>query len=398
MAQESDTTEINIPRNPRFGEYNRPFLELNTEFGAASRQWSTNQMVDFFYGDFIDENQKAAMMDKSPNGLALAAVQNWEIRFAYSGHFKTRMLPLPARSIYMYNRYYTNLTMPSDLLGLFLYGNKGTAGQAQNIGDFSYQSWFYSGIGHQMTFMADTFPVSLGISLVAIHNLTKYQVESGSLYTQPDGSAIEFNGQYDFGETTSPNSYSISGWGLAVNLETAEEMGKHKIRLGVYDFGLAYMSNWERIQRDSSFVFEGLDVGSVFTLEEEGFNSLVDSLQAGVVGQSQMGSWQALPFNLKAYYSYQFLDRHFAFMEMQYLHLPQYRLRAALGYGYEWENFEARGGFGYGGFNAYSFNLSLNWKLNRYLRLQGGLTNLFGVVSPAWSGGSIGNFAIRYYF
>lgn len=398
IAQEVDSVMIDIPKDPRFGEYNRPYLELKTTAGGASRQWTSTQMLEFFYGDFVDEQEKAEMMDNGANGLSLGSVQNWDIRFVYSGHYKSRLLPLPMRSIYMYNRSYTTLELPPDLLRLFLYGNRATAGVEQDIGDFSYQSWFFSGIGHQMTFMVDTFPVSFGLSLVAAHTLDKHQINNAGLRTRTDGSALEFNGQYNFGQSGAQGSYGITGWGLSTNIESAERFDKHEIRAGIYDFGVVYMPDWNEVNRDSSFVFEGLDIGSILDLSEDGFSNLLDSLQDGVVGTEDGAKWQLLPFNLRMNYRYHIDKKQFAYMDLQYLYLPNYRLRATLGYGYAWKRFEARSGFGYGGFNGYSWNLALNWKLNKYLRLQGGLTNMFGIVTPALSGGTIGHFSIRYYF
>lgn len=380
------------------GRINRPFFDVFTEQGAASSQLSSSQMWTFFNSDFIEEEQKDQMMDRaSSSGLNMGLIQTWEFRLCYVGHHQSRLKPFPKRSIYLYNRGYAGVGLSSDLSRLFLYGNRATAGEAQDIGGFEYESWFYSGIGHQFTFMVDTVPVSLGLSLVAVHSLDDHQTGSASLFTESDGSAIQFTGDYNFGQSGANSSFGITGWGLSLNLESAERYKEHELRLGIQDLGFAYMTHWREIARDSSFTFSGVDAGSLFTLDQARFDQLQDSLQGGLLGSLKEGAWKLLPFKLDAEYRYH-IKQQFLYAKFSYLNIATYLPRVALGYAYCWDNFDLQSGLAYGGFNGFSMDLDLRWRINRRYHLRAGLSNVFGVALPTWSGGTIGNIGCRYIF
>jgi hypothetical protein len=395
VAQNDSLIEFKVGRS--FKRLNRPFLELYTEQGGASRNWSSQQMYQFFYGDFVDDAMKAKLMDRAQNGLQLASLQNWDIRLCYEGHQKSRLVPFPKQSLYLFSRSATVLNMSSDLTGLILYGNRSSRGIPQDIGDFNYQSWFYSGIGHQYTFLIDTIPLSVGLGLVAVHTHDDHQIGSAQMLTANDGSRIDFNGDYQFGQSGATATYGVTGWGFALNLETAERYKEHEISLGVRDLGLAYLPDWLSIERDSSFSFSGVDAGRLFTLEQESFEQLIDSLGNGLVGGSRPGAWTVLPANAYLDYTYHLKEQSLYF-SFQYRYLPKYIPRFALGYGYSWESFRIRSGFAYGGFNAFSWDLGMVWEVNNTWHLRGGLTNLFGLSLPTWSGGTVGDLGIRYIF
>lgn len=396
FAQIDSTIDFNVGRS--FKRLNRPFLEFSTEQGGASRQWSSLQLYNFFFGDFIDDSGKQALADRASSGLNLSYMQNWDIQLCYEGHQKTRLMPFPKQSMYLFNRSYTVLNMSGDLTNLFLYGNKSSRGRPQDLSDFSYQSWFYSGIGHQYTFLIDTIPLSVGIGLVALHTNDYHQTGQASLTTASDGSELSFVGNYQFGQSGATSTYGISGWGFALNLETAEVYDKHDLKLGIRDLGLVNMPDWLDIQRDSSFTFSGLNAGNLFSLEQETFSQLLDSLGDGLVGGNRPGKWSLLPFHLYLDYAYHYSKRQYAYASINYRYLPEYLPRFALGYGYEWDELSLRGGLAYGGFNNLAMDLGFRWELNSAWHLRGGLTNFFGIGLPTWSGGSMAQLAVRYIF
>lgn len=404
LQAQTDTSQkdLNIQIPARFKYLQRPYLEMSTIQGGASKQWSTNQMLEFFYGDFVDDAEKAEMMSAaSSEGLSLGSIQSWDFRLAFEREKteprKGPYLDMPQNAIFIYNRSYNSLKMSPDMLRLFLYGNRATAGEAQDISDFNYQSWFYSGIGYQYSFLIDTLPVSVGLSLVSMHTLDDHSTGQASLTTAPDGSHIDFAGAYHFGQSGATTAYSINGWGLALNLETHERFGNHEFSLAAYDLGAVNMPNWLQIDRDSSFSFEGINLGNLFNLSEGSFNNLIDSLSDGLLGGGRAGRWKMLPFRLQFNYRYHF-QKQFAYADLEYLHLPNWFPRAAVGYGYRWKKFKANTGLAYGGFNGLSWDLGLDWKITKHWQMQGGLSNLFGLALPGWSGGTIGNYRLRYTF
>ena len=393
LGQEDSLVEFDMA--PNYKRLSRPFLDGFTEQGGASANWTSQQIYQFFYGDFIDDALKEELMANASNGLQLSSMANWEFRFCYEGHQKSKLMPFPTKSFYIFNRSYTTLSMSYDLTRLMLYGNRSTASSPQDIGAFNYQSWFFSGLGHQYTFLIDTIPLSVGVGLVAMHTLDRHNTGTASLTTASDGSQIDFNGAYDFGQSGATSSYGISGWGLAFNLATAEKRGNHELKLFANDLGFAYMPDWLQVSRDSSFSFSGLDAGSLFTFDRATFDGMIDSLTDGLVGGSREGTFQLLPFQLGLDYRYN-LEEAFVYVNFDYRNLPNYLARVAGGYGYNWENLRLQGGLAYGGFNGFSMDLALNWKINRDWHLRGGMTNVFGLAIPTWSGGTLGSLGLRY--
>jgi hypothetical protein len=396
-SENRDSLNYEFVPNKIFGVENRAFLDFETEQGGASRQWNSLQMTEFFYGTFIDDSEKLRLLENASDKLQLGSIQNWSFRFAYHGHKKRKLLPLTKRSFYLFNKSYSTLSLSPDLLQLILLGNKPTAGEAQDISDFNYQSWFYSGFGHQYAFLIDTIPVSIGVGLVAMHTLDDYQTGSAKVTTAPDGSQIDFSGNYDLGNSGATQSYGVTGWGLAINLESEESRGPHNLRIGAYDLGAVYMDEWQNITRDSSFTFQGINLGSLFTLTEESLTNLADSLADGLVGATAAGQWRMLPLRLKMRYRYHFQKEEYLYTEIDYLHLPNWFTRTEIGYGREYTKWQYQAGLAYGGFNGISIGANIDWQLTRYWHLRGGLTNVLGVVTPGLSGGTFGHFGLRYY-
>ena len=147
LQAQTDTSQkdLNIQIPARFKYLQRPYLEMSTIQGRASKQWSTSQMLEFFYGDFVDDAEKAEMMSAaSSEGLSLGSIQSWDFRLAFEREKteprKGPYLDMPQNAIFIYNRSYNSLAMSPDMLRLFLYGNRATVGEAQDISDFKYQS------------------------------------------------------------------------------------------------------------------------------------------------------------------------------------------------------------------------------------------------------------------
>jgi len=180
-----------------------------------------------------------------------------------------------------------------------------------------------------------------------------------------------------------------------LDLASAERRNEHELEVFVRDLGFAYMPNWLQVSRDSSFEFNGLDAGNLFSFSRATFDNMIDSLTVGLTGGSRDGALKVLPFQLGFAYRYHRKDQ-FAYLNFDYRYLPNYTPRFAMGYGFDWDEWELHSGLAYGGFNGLSWDLALSWKINSDWHLRGGLSNFFGIAVPTWSGGTIGNLGLRY--
>lgn len=383
-----------------FGKKARPRLDVDYQFSALSKDWSSQQLYDFASAGFIDENAKQDLLDRTDDFLNFGAIQSWEISFVYQAHRRVKLLPIPKASVYLFNRSYTGMSLSKDLVELAFRGNKPFAGQSIENQSIAFQNWFYSGLGFQFGITVDTIPISVGIALTTVHDYNSVGAEIAQFSTTTNGTSIDFDGSYQYLSSQANFDYDIEGIGFALDLSSSETWGLNQLDIGIQDFGWVYFNGLEQIERDTSFSFRGLQLGNLFRPNDGLVDEQRDSISGALGGSKAVESWQLLPFRASMEYRRRLRKKsaHSLGLALDYLYLPSYSLRSEVYHSYSFGDMQLRSGIAYGGFTNWALNLQLFWDFAEYWEMRLALQNINGLVFPNNFNGAGAFASLRYYF
>jgi hypothetical protein len=397
---QSDTLWPVEHRQSVIGVKAKPFIEYYGMVTAESANLSTSLLVQLRTVINYDQTLKDEIISSSALGLQLGAVQNNELRFAYQGHRNRYLIPFAKKSIALFHRGQTGLSASEDLVRLILNGNKATAGTPQDLSDFAYEDWLYSGLQFQFAFLVDTLPISIGTSLILGHYYQSARSGQTSLFTAENGSEIQFDGSYAFNDVSRPYLLGVSGVGLAVDFETQERWAKHEVKFKAQDLGFIYFTKGTSSAVDSSFSFTGINVANLFSLEESVFQASLDSTGNILETAQQLNYTRALPFMLQLEYEYHLQKGALKsiYLQSRYRNLVSYLPRVEIGARWNLSKKDKLGsGLNLGGFNSWGVSVNYSREIGKYWHLGLGLSHLNTLAFQSLAGGSSGFMSLRYY-
>jgi len=400
FAQPDSITGPEILTRPPLGITIRPFLEYRNMTSVESNNLSTDILARLISSNINDQALIDEISSSLDNGLKIGSLQNNEIRFTFKGHKKRYLRPYAKQSIAIFQRAQTALSASEDLVNLILNGNKATAGTAQDLSDFSYEEWLYSGLQLQFAFLIDTVPVSVGASLIVGHKHQSANTNNTTLFTAENGTEIRFDGSFNYNSVGRPFLYGIAGVGLGIDLATEERWGKHQVKLAAQDLGFITFVDGTNLALDSSFSFTGINVSNIFALQESIFEASLDST-ANVFGEPRTINYtRLLPFMLQLEYEYHISKSNLKSLYLQgrYRYLMSYLPRVELGARWQiTENIRLNTAINLGGFNSWGLSTEYYWQIRKLWQLGLGVSHVNTLVVQSLAGGSSAFISLRYY-
>lgn len=397
---QNDSLGPEIYTRSAIGVKARPFIEYQSMISAESSTLATSLLWQLRSATTYDQSLKNEIFASLDGGLRLGALQNNEIRFAYKGHRNRYLKPFAKESVALFHRGQTSIAASEDLVKLILNGNKATAGIEQDLSDFAYEDWLYTGLQFQFGFLIDTLPVSIGTSLILGHYYQSANSGNTTLFTAENGTEINFAGSYDYNSVSRPAYFGIAGVGLAIDIETEERWGKHQLNFKAQDLGFISFSDGARLEVDSSFSFTGINVSNIFTLQESVFQASLDST-TGVLGDPASGDFTRLmPFMVQLEYEYHLAHGSLKSLYLQgrYRYLKRYLPRVEVGA--RWQiskNKRLTTALNMGGFNSWGLSTEFDWQIKKNWQLGFGVSHVNTMVVQSIAGGSSAFFSLRYY-
>jgi hypothetical protein len=397
---QSDTLWPAEYRQSAIGIKAQPFIEYNGMLSTESTNLNTSLLLKLRTAKTYDQTLKDEIFATLGDGLQLGAVVNNDLRFAYRGHRNRYLIPFAKRSIAIFHRGQTALSASDDLVRLILNGNKSTAGTPQDLSDFAYEDWLYSGLQFQFAFLVDTLPVSIGASLILGHSYQSASSGTTSLFTAENGSEIRFDGSFSYDDVNRPYLLGIAGVGLAIDFETQERWAKHEFKFKAQDLGFIYFTQGTRSEVDSSFSFSGINVANILSLEESVFQASLDSTSDFLGEAGEVDNMRVMPFMLQVEYEYHL--QHGAlksiYLQSRYRNLVSYLPRVEIGARWKLSKKQHIGsGFNIGGFNTWGLSVTYTREIEKYWHLGLGLSHLNTIAIQSLAGGSAGFMSLRYY-
>lgn len=188
------------------------------------------------------------------------------------------------RSVYL-NKYRTNLiSISGDGANLILEGNGPSAGNDMDLTGskvFSY-SGVKSGVTWRKISVDSVFSFSYGLGVNLIDNFQKIEVVDGSLFTEANGSYIDFGILANSIRENSPAYFNMIG--LTGDFSVAYRPKKNlTFKLGLNELGFGYsLQDLETRSYDTSGRWTGL---TITDFSEKGLSDEIDSLEAFVNGE-----------------------------------------------------------------------------------------------------------------
>jgi hypothetical protein len=375
-------------------------IGLDAKFGAASKEFSSNQLVEIGTGNYLTESIKSDLIEAASSQLRLGYHQHLEI-----GYFERLNQPLTypekdfKQGLSIYQTAFSALDFNGSALALALRGNAPFAGQDLDLSGSTFEDWYYTGIKYHFSFNLNSRSRAfMGVGILAGHGHALYNFENTSLFTAEDGSFVELNGGYELQQANTTSSLGVAGLGVGLDFETTLKNGKHWLTLSAQEFGLMVWTQTESAKRDSSYRFEGIFIDNFESLSDSLLQAEGDAIIDDLLFNDGENYTRLTPFRVAARYSYQLDKKYFksVFTEVNYRHLAGYSPQFQIGANAKTGQSDLLScALAYGGFNELSFSVDYHLWFSKYA-ITAGLTNAFGVVAPGLSGGTFGHLGLHY--
>lgn len=388
------TGRNDLPSTPVFR------LEASGTLGLESQNFSTNSLLELTSTGFLNEAEKQTLLDEISNRFSLGFQQSWSVGIFNQARRKG-ILQKDVWGFSIYQKAYTAVGMPKSTFELALRGNKPFAGTTVDLSNTKYQNWLYTGLRYQFQFTAAKQRFEMASSIILGHSFVEYTLNDFTLYTEPDGSSVDVQGNYALREHQTDFDYGIGGMGTAIDLSTEFNLGKKStLSLGISDFGIVYWTRGQTVINDTNFSFTGIGINNIFDVKDSLISSQIDDIESNFWFNSDGYHLSLMPFKLGSWYRYTLSERGFTSLNasVEYIYLPGYAPRLQVGTIYSTNpNHIFKATVGYGGFNGLTAGLGYGWQINKRLSLSAEVHNVFGVVTPTFGMGSLFSGSLKYY-
>lgn len=215
-----------------------------------------------------------------------------------------------------------------DAFRLVFGGNSSYAGKSATLDNTNLYAINYNvfELGYQVHHENSLMTFRLGA--VKGNAFTSLDIEQSSLYTEIDGSYLDFgfNGDYVNSNRTSNQFRASPSMGVSISAEFIQSCREKWIfKESIQDLGFI---NWNNstttINRDTSFRFSGIDLGSILSVNDSTL-LLGDSLQRRFLGDEVRQTYmEALPLRIQLEAIRLFRNNWLGSMGLTYRRIPGY--------------------------------------------------------------------------
>lgn len=266
-----------------FSQYNSEFLNfsqtgrsisINAEYELGSNGIYNSLLNKFIYGGYIDKKTKDASNNSMKQLNVMGANMNYDISAFFGRNSKYSYL-IGFKDQRIFNASYTK-----DFYELVFYGNKPYLDETKNlsgsnINSLRFQELKLGFIWHKID---TTAKVGVSISILKGQQLFYVKAKEGSsLYTNADGTELEFNSDFnmalsDTNNRKNPFAYCGIGASADIFFETPYKgkLGKGSVlTVNANNIGfLHWFDNSVQYSSDSTFKFDGYHIDNLLDLKD----------------------------------------------------------------------------------------------------------------------------------
>lgn len=171
-----------------------------------------------------------------------------------------------------------------DVFKLAFQGNAQYAGQNATVGPSTLKEWSYASlfVGVQKVWCKELI-VGARLSFIKAGFYRETSMESGSLYTDPNGAYVELSAPFHWYSQKRPDNpfAANNGWGAGVDLYAQRFFKKSVLSFEVKDLGAVNWRNMDTYKGDKTYRYEGQNIGDILAPG----NSYISSVQLDSVAK-----------------------------------------------------------------------------------------------------------------
>lgn len=372
---------------------------INTKGGFASTSIPQVFMNKFIVPDYINNELKDIASEKTKEKNYLGG----SFSFDFNTLFSSKNDSSETSNFYgigLGTKLETNLRFTDDLFNLIFYGNEQFANQTLNLNKTNFNSLSYSylefSLGKSYLNENSKSNIWIDLGLIIGHSFSTINFNTASIFTAQNGEYLDVS-LLESSITLSDTSTSslAKGFGAKIDVFYSRQSKNSKFLFSTENIGTIFWRNNESALLDTTFRFDGLEIGNIFQLSDSIWDEVpkVDSL----ISVTKKSNFKSTPIDFSAYFR---KDLKLFYFDV----LARYRLfanytpllRAGINFNAPFIN----PGITtlYGGYGKFNFGVNTDVNLHKTLKIQIGTNNLLGVLMPNHNAGLDIYFGLKLKF
>lgn len=280
-----------------------------------------------------------------------------------------------------------NLYFTKDLFDLTFYGNKPFAGETKSLNETSFNALSYSYFEGTfgLTFAQNNGHSSIWTDISALvgHGYSKFEVGTGSFFTEETGDYLDVSLTESILEISDTSNSDFSqGIGGKTDINFAKKTDSYNLLFSLENIGGIYWDNTTQADLDTTFTFEGIEIGDIFQLSDSVLNEVasIDSL----LEIRTENKFKSLPVNIVAYYKGEMEKFNFDVFIKHRL-FTNYTPYLRAGFNFNLPVFKPGIVVAYGGYSTIQMGINTDIEIGKHIKLQLGTNNILGGLAPKTS-------------
>ena len=381
--------------------YTANSLQLDIDFHSNSNAIPTTFAGAFLSGGTITDEIKNRCLSYTTG--AIKYEDELKAGIAYKHYFGSSGFGLYAS---YYHRNIRTLYTTHDAFKLMFYGNKPFEGTTADLSDIRFENLMYNQYAIGVSKALGHFFVGLNISFLQGFSNLQVNNTRGSLYTAPFGEYLDmsYNLVINQSNVNSTKFFDLNGSGFAADLQLVYHNAKSRFSFTVSDLGsIAWNKNTANYTGDTSFRYEGINVGDITNLTGNGLRGInLDSI-AALLGpkKSNRAYTTTLPTTFQVTYAHLFQLRKSSMILTFGINTRLLHNYYAYGYiktsfllRHDWTTAVSIGAGGYSLCNV-GIDVGKTWRNFDFII---GTANLVGSILPMYYPGSSAYLRLGFHF
>ena len=343
----------------------RAEINFGSTLDLESNKVITNSFLkDVYVNRTISQESKDAVQKRFKNKNQFGAL--WGVNL----NLKYKLDSSQSIFIKATNQQYTTASFSKDAFNLITSGNLAYAGKTayldnSQIYNISYQTL---GLGYEKNLGKKV--IGGTISYVSLADFQKYEINKGSLYTDPDGLYIDYSNSGAIKYSDSAKSLILPNVGTGVSLGMHfidyDNSDKLTYSISISDIGYARVNSMTNYKQDTSYHYEGYNLGNLLNINTEDLTKIrTDSIE-NILGIKAYKHSEtiSLPLKLNIQTQYELCNKLALLGDLSYVNISNRLPKAKIGVAYTMcSAFSVQSKIGFGGFGGVDLYLGLNSKL-----------------------------------
>lgn len=354
----------------------------------SNRSLPNSLLKDIYVNRTISETSKYQSNErlKGFNTLGLNGLADLSVKYKIDND--------KAVFVKAYTSQLASFNFTDDAFKVVTNGNADYAGKTADFSGSSVYNINYQTIGLGLEKKIKSKLYSVGLYYVSGSQYQNYEIKNGKLFTEIDGTYINFvnNSKIEYTDNQKTNLFSNVGAGTSLSFSVVDFDTSKALNYSfhVSDLGFVTYNNVSTFSKDTSYNFDGYEIPNLLQINTSDFlNVRTDSIYT-VLGYKEVNQSKTvyLPFKIKTNIAYKLSNKLNLLADLQYIKLKKYMPKVGVGLQYKLCNyFSAFTKITAGGFGGVNSQLGFYTQLPGKIHLYANINALEYLIAPAKTSG-----------